>query len=57
MSVELVDVAVFAGYGVTVLIALAVAVMAFRSGDGRGPPDRPGTALGERSRAWWRRWR
>jgi hypothetical protein len=57
LSVELVDVAVFAGYGVTVLIALAVAVMAFRSGDGRGPPDRPGTALGERSRAWWRRWR
>lgn len=55
--VDLIDVAVFIGYGVIVFVALALAVVVFRSGDRKGPAARPGAGAGERSRAWWRRWR
>jgi hypothetical protein len=54
---QLLGLAVFLGYGIVVSLALVLAVIVFRTGDGERDRRPQGGGVGERSRSWWRRWR
>ncbi|CAN5841928.1 hypothetical protein BH23ACT1_BH23ACT1_14490 [soil metagenome] len=57
MTDQLLGFAVYAGYGVVVVLALVLAVIVFRTGDGERDRRDTGGGVGHRSRSWWRRWR
>lgn len=52
---DLLDVAVFVGYAVVVLVVLVVAVAVFRTGQPRSARRSAATHLGNRFRAWRQR--
>ena len=55
---EVLGVVVFVGYGLIVSLAVVLAVVVFRSGDGAAErPVERSVRVRDRSRSWWRRWR
>lgn len=54
---DLLGVLVFVGYGIVVSLAVALALVVFRTGGGDRSRGDAGSSRGERWRFWWRRWR
>jgi hypothetical protein len=54
---QLVGLAVFVGYGIVVSLALILAGIVFRTGDGERDRRSGDGGVAQRSKSWWRRWR